>query len=132
MSTKEQSNLVLNNKRLSLEEEYKVSPLLDEFYLEEFGVTLKDSFNNFCFPMDKAINYTAFLHRLVPDQRKKLLNFEKLNIENDTKEDIKVFLKAFHERGSVNTISETFQKGVSALVAADIISSRQIDYIMGN
>jgi len=128
----EKTNIYFNGKQLSFDEKEKLKPIIDEMRLERFGSTFEQASNHFSFPMEKTVNFVAFLHRLTPEQRDKLNTFEKLNIENDLKEDIKVFLKAFQEYTSVNTVSETFQKGVSALVAADIISPRQIDYIMGN
>jgi hypothetical protein len=131
-STTEKTNLYLNDKQLTFDEKEKLKPLIDEAMLEEFGRTFEQASSHFSFPMEKTVNFVAFLHRLTPEQRDKLNTFEKLNIENDIKEDIRVFMRAFQEYVSVNTVSETFQKGVSALAAAGIISHRQIDYIMGN
>lgn len=131
-STTEKTNLYLNDKQLTFDEKEKLKPLIDEAMLEEFGRTFEQASSHFSFPMEKTVNFIAFLHRLTPEQRDKLNTFEKLNIENDIKEDIRVFMKAFQEYVSVNIVSETFQKGVSALAAAGIISHRQIDYIMGN
>lgn len=126
------SNLTVNNNRLTLDQEYKLKPLINEWSEEVFDVSFDDNRKSFWYDMDKSINFVAFLHRLTPDQRTRLNKFKSLNIETDTKEDISVFLKAFKEKSTVNVSSKTFKQGMSALVVAEIISPRQIDYIVGN
>lgn len=126
------SNLTVNNNRLTLDQEYKLKPLINEWSEEVFDVSFDDNRKSFWYDMDKSINFVAFLHRLTPDQRTRLNKFKSLDIETDTKEDISVFLKAFKEKSTVNVSSKTFKQGMSALVVAEIISPRQIDYIVGN
>lgn len=128
----ELSNISINSNKLTLDQEHKLKPLINEWSEEVFDISFEDSKKSFWYDMDKSINFVAFLHRLTPDQRSKLDKFKSLNIETDIKEDISVFLKSFKERSTVNVSSKTFKQGMSALVIAEIISPRQIDYIMGN
>jgi len=122
-----------NGKLLTHDEKKNHDSIINEVIESREGISnfTSPKYRHFQFDMPKGINYTAFLARLTPDQRKRLSIYTSLNIEDNFKQDIALLLKHFKEISLVNCSSELFKKGLAAMVVADIISQRQIDYILG-
>lgn len=80
---------------------------------------------------DKVINFKAFMLKLSPDQRKKLLNYPKYATDQQKADAIGALIGAFNELNGLSVKSQVFTEGLVALAASNIIEPKRIDYIVG-